>query len=276
MNLQIELNLLKQHHLYRKPRVVDSFDGVHAKIDGREVTLFCGNDYLGLSKHPEVIKAFQHAAKEFGVGSGASRLISGTSDLSRQLEERIASFKKKERALIFSTGYLANLGIISALCGKKDMVIIDKLSHASIVDACKLSGAALRVYPHKDLNYLEKILKQSGRFRRKLIVTDSVFSMDGDLAPLPELVRLKNRYGAWLMIDEAHGTGVFGEHGRGVAEFFGVEGNIDISMGTLSKAIGTLGGFVAGSSELIDYLINQSRTFILSTPLPPSIFFSIL
>ena len=269
--LSEEIELLKQNHLYRNLRVLDDIRETHAKLNGREVMLFCSNDYLGLSKHPLVIEAFQNAAKEFGVGSGASRLISGTSILASQLEGKIAQFKRKEKALIFTAGYLANLGTISALCQKGDLVIIDKLNHASIVDACKLSGASVRAYPHRDINYLEKILEQSKRFRRKLIVTDSVFSMDGDLAPLREIVSLKNRYDALLMIDEAHGTGVFGEEGRGAAEFCEVEDSVDISMGTLSKAIGTLGGFVAGDGKLIEYLINKSRTFIFATALPPAI-----
>lgn len=270
-SLSDELRFLKDNHLFRKLKSLESIDSTHARLNGKEVLLFCHNDYLGLSKHPEVIRAFEEGVQKFGAGSGAARLISGNTKIFEQLEERLAGFKKKERALLFSTGYLANLGIISALCEKEDVVIVDKLNHASIIDACKLSGAAIRVYPHKDLNYLEKILKQSDKFRRKLIVTDSVFSMDGDLAPLPEIVRLKNQYGALLMIDEAHGTGVFGKSGRGAAEHLNVESEIDISMGTLSKAFGSHGGFAAGSSELIEFLVNRSRSFIFSTALPPAI-----
>ncbi len=266
-----EINILQQSHLYRKLRVLEDVHGIRAKLNEKDVTLFCGNDYLGLSQHPAVIAAFQEAAEIHGVGSGASRLISGTSRLTEKLENRIAQFKRKERALVFSSGYHANLGIIPALVSEKDLVIVDKLNHASIIDGCKLSGATMRVYPHKDLSYLEKLLKQAGKFRRKLIVTDSVFSMDGDLAPLPGIVSLKEEYGAMLMIDEAHGTGVFGANGRGVAEYFGVEDKIDVTMGTMSKAIGTLGGFVAGDSKLIDYLINKSRPFIFSTALPPAV-----
>jgi len=266
-----ELEFLKDNHLLKKLKPLENIDSTHAKLNGKKVLLFCHNDYLGLSKHPEVVEAFQKGAKDFGAGSGSARLISGNTKIFEELEVRLAKFKQKERALLFSTGYLANLGIISAFCEKEDVVIVDKLDHASIIDGCKLSGATIRVYPHKNLNYLEKILKQSGRFRKKLIVTDSVFSMDGDLAPLREIVELKTRYGAYLMIDEAHGTGVFGKNGRGAAEFLNVEDEIDISMGTLSKAFGTHGGFVAGSSELIDYLINRSRSFIFSTALPPAI-----
>ncbi len=266
-----ELQFLKDSHLFRKLRTLESIDSTHVLLNGKKVSLFCHNDYLGLSKHPDVAEAFSQGVRDFGAGSGAARLITGNTTVFEKLEERLAQFKKKERALLFSTGYLANLGIISAFCEKEDVVIVDKLNHASIIDACKLSGATIRVYPHKDLDYLEKILKQSDRFRRKLIVTDSVFSMDGDLAPLPEIVKLKNRYGAYLMIDEAHGTGVFGKSGRGAAEYLNVEDEIDISMGTLSKAFGTHGGFVAGSSELIEFLINRSRSFIFSTALPPAV-----
>ena len=266
-----ELETFRREGLHRRLRTLKNFDGIRGKLDGRAVLFFCSNDYLGLSHHPALIRAFQEAAEKWGVGSGASRLISGSSELHETLETRLARFKQKERALVFPTGYLANLGTISALCEAGDLVVVDKLNHASIIDACKLSGATIRVYPHQDLAYLEKILKQSARFNRKLIITDSVFSMDGDLAALPDLVELKKRYDAWLMIDEAHGTGVFGPNGRGVAEHFGVENEIDISMGTLSKAIGTFGGFVAGSHELIDYLVNRSRPFIFSTAPAPAI-----
>jgi glycine C-acetyltransferase/8-amino-7-oxononanoate synthase len=260
-------------YMLTTPRAADyaAIKFLNATVNGRPVTLFCGNDYLGLSQHPEVIEAFQKATKDFGVGAGASRLISGTSELTRELEERLSRFKNKSRALVFSSGYLASLGIVPAFCGKGDLIVMDKLNHASLVDAARLSGTAIRIYPHKDMDYLEKILKQSSRYRRKLIVTDSVFSMDGDLAPLPDIVRLKNQYDACLMIDEAHGTGVFGEGGHGAAEFFGVENEIDISMGTLSKAIGSLGGFVAADETLIEYLVNKSRTFIFSTALPPAV-----
>jgi len=251
-DLTKELETLKQENLYREIRYLDDIRATHAKVEGREVTLFCGNDYLGLSKHPLLRQAFQEASEKFGVGSGAARLISGSSILVKTLEERLAKFKRKERALIFTTGYLANLGTVSALCGKDDLVVIDKLSHASIIDASKLSGASVRIFPHRDMVYLEKILKTSNKYRRTLIITDSVFSMDGDFAPLREMVVLKEKYEVLLMIDEAHGTGVFGERGSGVAEQLGVEEDIDISIGTMSKAFGTLGGFVAGNSKLID------------------------
>lgn len=270
-SIENELDLLKSKFLYRELRTLDQVEGIHARFGTKKVTLFCSNDYLGLSVDPRVIQTFQQASKIFGVGSGASRLISGSTRAVNSLENRIAQFKKKESALVFSTGYLANLGIITSLCGKEDVVIADKLNHASILDACKLSGATIRVYPHKSTIYLEKILKQCQSFRKRLIVTDSVFSMDGDLAPLSEIVSLKQQYDALLMIDEAHGTGVFGKQGHGVAEHFNLEDQIDISMGTMSKAMGILGGFVAGSEKLIQYMVNKSRPFIFSTALPPAI-----
>ena len=260
--LASELIRVKEANLYRSIKVIDPEGGM---------LVFADNDYLGLADHPSVVKAFSEAAQKYGVGSRASRLISGTNTPHDLLEKEIARFKRKEKALFFGSGYLANLGIVSSLLKEGDLVIIDKLNHASIIDACRLSGATLRVYPHKNVKKLESILKNADSYERKLIVTDSVFSMDGDLAPLPDLVCVKKEYGAILMIDEAHGTGVFGKTGRGVAEYFGVEEEIDISMGTLSKAIGVFGGFVAGSRVLIDYLINFSRPFIFATAPPPAI-----
>jgi len=257
--LAAEIEEARAASLYRSLRITEPEDG---RLN------FADNDYLGLRTHPRVISAFQKAAEKYGAGSGASRLISGTSEIHDRLEKKIANFKQQEKALVYGSGYLANLGIVSALAGEKDLVIIDKLNHASIIDACRLSGAALRVYPHKNLKKLESILEKSVSFRRKLIITDSVFSMDGDLAPLPELAHIKKEHGAILMIDEAHGTGVFGENGRGAAEHFGVEDEIDISMGTLSKAVGCLGGYAAGPAVLIDYLINFSRSFIFATAPP--------
>lgn len=262
VDLERELDAVKQEHLFRSLRVMGAAE---------DLLVFADNDYLGLAQHPRVVQALIYAAEKFGAGSAASRLISGTSELHALLERRIAQFKNKESALVFGSGYLANLGAITALAGEKDLVAIDKLCHASIIDACRLSGATLRVYPHRSVEKLKSILEKAGSFRRKLIVTDSVFSMDGDLAPLRELVAVKKKYAAQLMIDEAHGTGVFGNHGRGVAEYLGVEDEIDVSMGTLSKAIGLMGGFVAGSAVLIDYLINFSRPFIFSTAMPPAI-----
>ena len=265
-----EITQLKEKNLYRKPRVVENIKGASATIDGKKAALFCGNDYLGLSQHPKLAGAARRVLDEHGVGAGSARLISGTTKWHDALEKRIAQFLGKEHALLFSSGYLANLGALSALCQPDDLIVLDKLCHASLIDAARLARITVRVYPHKNLDYLEKILK-GAKGKRAWIVTDSIFSMDGDLAPLCELVEIKNRYGAHLVIDEAHGTGVFGAHGRGVGEELGVSQEIDVHSGTLSKAIGAFGGFVVGRGKLVEYLINHARTFIFETALPPAI-----
>jgi len=260
--LRAELEEVKEGNLYRSLRVMG---------EGSGLLNFSDNDYLGLAHDARIVRAFERASRQYGAGAGASRLISGTSPLHERLEKKIAEFKKTECALVFGSGYLANLGAVSALVSEKDLIVIDKLNHASIIDAARLSGATLRAYPHKNLKRLEAILKKAGDFRRRLIITDSVFSMDGDLAPLRELAEIKKAHDAILMVDEAHGIGVFGKCGRGVGEYLGVEDKIDISMGTLSKAVGVMGGFVAGSRDLIDYLVNFSRPFIFATALPPAL-----
>jgi len=269
--LEEELTELKAKHLYRQIRPLSSHHGVKAKMEGREITLFCGNDYLGLSAHPRVKNAFQETAKTAGVGVGAARLISGTSDIHRALEEKIASFKSQESALLFSTGYLANLGILTALAGPEDVIVMDKLCHASLIDGARLSGAAVRVFPHLNYERCESILKNASSFRRRLIVSETIFSMDGDLADLKELIRLKEAYECFLIVDEAHATGVLGKTGRGAAEGTGYERKIDVLMGTLSKAIGCIGGFAAGSQTMMEYLTNFSRPFIFETALPTAV-----
>lgn len=269
--LEEELRELGARDLYRSLRVLENPGGTRAGSGGRDLLLFCGNDYLGLSRHPRVIEAARAAAAQCGVGAGASRLISGTSRLHAELESGIAAFKGKERALVFATGYMANLGALSALAGAEDLIVFDKLCHASIVDGAKLSGARMRTFPHLNYARLEEILSSESGCRRRLMVTESVFSMDGDLADLAELVRLKEKYDCLLVVDDAHGTGVLGKSGRGAAEDLRLEGRIDILMGTLSKALGSLGGFIAGSATMIDYLINRSRPFIFATALPPMI-----
>lgn len=263
-----ELELLKGTGLYRKLRTIEKTDGRTIVIDGKPYLNFCSNNYLGLANHPAVVAAAKEAIEIFGAGSGASRLISGNFSIHDKLERKIAEFKKREAAIVFTTGYTANLGIVSALLDEKDTVIIDRLNHASTIDACKLTRAKLQVFPHRDMPALEKILVKSQNFNKRLIITDSVFSMDGDLAPLPEILELAKRHKSLVMIDEAHATGVIGATGRGLEEYFGVMGETDIVMGTLSKAIGSLGGFVAGPRNLIDYLRNKSRPFIYTTALP--------
>lgn len=266
--LMQELEDLHPKGLYRRLRTLSDFQGAHARWQGRELLLFCGNDYLGLSHDPRVMEAACEALKRFGVGAGAARLISGTSDLHTQLEEELARFKGKERALLFGSGYLANLGILSALAQEKDLIVMDKLCHASLIDGARLSGAILRVFPHKNYAKCEEILKQGKDARRRVIVSETVFSMEGDLADLNELVRLKERYEAELIIDDAHGTGVFGPEGRGAVDLE-TGPRIDVIMGTLSKALGVFGGFAAASGPLIEHLINFSRPFIFATAPPP-------
>lgn len=268
--IEKELSVLKASGLYRSLKTIEKTDGRTVTINGKTCLNFCSNNYLGLANHPRVLAAAKSAIDEYGAGSGASRLISGNLVLHEKLEQKIAEFKKREAAIVFPTGYMANLGVISALTDEKDTILIDRLDHASIIDACKLSRAKLQVFPHRDMKALEKILGKSQNFGKRLIVTDSVFSMDGDLAPLPEILELAKKYRSLVMIDEAHATGVLGKTGRGLEEYFNCEGRTDIVMGTLSKAIGSLGGFVAGPKNLIDYLRNKSRSFIYTTALPPA------
>jgi 8-amino-7-oxononanoate synthase len=265
-----ELTALKEDALLRSLRTIDTPADRIIKIDGKEYLNFSSNNYLGLASHPDVIKAVQDGAARWGTGAGASRLISGTMEIHTRLEQELAAFKGTEACLVFPTGFAANLGVITSLVEKEDAIIIDRLDHASIIDACKLSGAKLLVYPHRDVKKLAEILKrQRDKYRRVLICTDSLFSMDGDIAPLPEIVTLAKKFDAMTMVDEAHATGVMGNEGRGVVEHFHLEDQIDVIMGTLSKAFGVQGGFVCGSRKLIDYLINKARSFIYSTALAP-------
>jgi len=266
-----ELNQLRSDGLYRQFRDVLSAQGSHINIGERELLNFSSNDYLGLANDPLLNCAATGAITHWGVGAGASRLVCGNLEPYRLLEEKLSQFKNKEAALVFGSGYAANVGTIAALAGKDDVLILDKLDHASIIDGARQSGAAIRVYPHLNLRKLEEILQQSQSYRRRLIITEAVFSMDGDLAPLAEIVALKEKYAAWLMIDEAHATGVLGKNRRGLAEQLSVEDKIDITLGTLSKALGCSGGFVVGSQALIDFLRNRARSLIYSTGLPPSI-----
>lgn len=266
--LGAELDRLREGGLYRQLRDVASAQGPRIVIDGREFLNFSSNDYLGLANDPVLKRAGIEAIEKYGVGAGASRLVSGNLEPYRQLEDRLARFKNKEAAVVFGSGYAANVGTITSLVGDGDTVVLDKLDHASIIDGARQSGATIRVYPHKNLKKLEDILRQSTG--RVLIVTETVFSMDGDLAPLAEIVALKEKYGAWLMIDEAHATGLYAKNRRGMAEAADVEDRIDVTLGTLSKALGCAGGFVVGSQTLIDFLRNRARSLIYSTALPPA------
>jgi 8-amino-7-oxononanoate synthase len=277
-NLNGRLAALHEQGLHRKLRRVDSAQGLRLEIGGKTFLNFSSNDYLGLANHPALKEAAIKAIGKFGAGAGASRLVCGSLAPFHELEEILAAFKKTEAALTFSTGYAAALGTITALIGKDDIVIIDKLVHASIVDAARLSGSKLRVFDHNDLNDLETILKWADEFskaesgKRKaeiLVVTESIFSMDGDAAPLRKIVALKEKYGAWLMVDEAHATGIIGQNGRGLADELGVSNQIEIQMGTLGKALGASGGYICGSRALVDFLVNRARSFIFSTaPVP--------
>jgi 8-amino-7-oxononanoate synthase len=270
--LNRRLAAIRGQGLYRELRRVDSPQSPHIEIGGKKFLNFSSNDYLGLANNPILKEAAIKAVKQFGAGSGASRLICGSLAPFHELEEALADFKKTEGALTFSTGYATAIGTICALLGKNDIIVIDKLVHACIVDAAKLSGAKLRVFAHNDLDDLEKILKWARRENSQsqiLVVTESIFSMDGDAAPLREIVALKEKFGAWLMVDEAHATGLFGKNQRGLAEELGVSGQIEIQMGTLGKALGAAGGYICGSRALIDFLVNRARSFIFSTaPVP--------
>jgi 8-amino-7-oxononanoate synthase len=266
-----ELKNIKKAGLYRELNVIDNAQGVYLEVEGRKYLSFCSNNYLGLANNPLVVSAVKDAVEEYGWGAGASRLVSGNMALHETLENEISLFKEKESAIVFPTGYMANIGTISTLVSKGDLVICDKLNHASIIDGCRLSGADFRVYTHCDMEKLENILKKSSNYARKLIVTDSVFSMDGDLAPLPDIVSIARKYNAIIMVDEAHGTGVFGKEGRGVVEHFNLNKEIDVVMGTFSKAIGSLGGYVCGDEDLINFLRNKARSFIYTTALPPAV-----
>ena len=265
-----ELQALREQGLYRSMRVIDGAQGSRVELEGREVLLLCSNNYLGLADHP----ALKRAAVEgvaLGVGSGASRLVSGTMELHDRLEARIAAFKGTQKALLFNSGYAANTGIISALVGRGDAIFSDRLNHASIIDGARLSRALLHRYPHRDMEALERLLQEKGGQGRRLIVTDGVFSMDGDIAPLAKLVRLARRHQALLMVDDAHGTGVLGATGRGSGELCGVLDGIDIHMGTLGKGLGSFGAYAAASETICDYLVNKARSFIFSTSLPPAV-----
>lgn len=270
--LDQELAALDAQALRRRLQVVEEvLPGGRVRVAGEVLLNLSSNDYLGLAQDPRLIAAAGDAAARWGVGAGASRLVVGHLGLHEAVEAELAGFKEAEAAVVFSTGYMANLGVITALMGQGDVIFSDRLNHASIMDGIKLSGALLHRFPHRDMNQLEKILQQTPGGKRRLILTDSVFSVDGDLAPLWELVALKERYGAWLMIDEAHATGVLGPGGAGLAQALGLAAGVDVHMGTFSKALGSLGGYVAGERRLIDYLHNKARSFIYTTAMPPPV-----
>jgi 8-amino-7-oxononanoate synthase len=263
------LQQLADQSLNRRLHTLDSATGPTIQLAGRTVLLLASNDYLGLATHPDVIQAAVQATQRYGTGAGASRLVCGTLPPHAELEQALAAFKHTPSALVFGSGYLANLGVIPSLIARGGLILADRLCHASLIDGARLSGADLRVYRHRDLNHLESLLKRTTSGRPLLIVTDGLFSMDGDLAPLPEIATLAERFGATLYVDDAHGTGVMGQSGRGTLEHFGVESRISFHMGTLGKALGSSGAYIAGPTDMIQYLINTSRPFMFTTAPPP-------
>lgn len=267
-NLQQELDQRKATGSARRRRLLQSMQGAHIQVDGRDVLSFCSNDYLGLAAHPAIIAAVKNAADASGAGSGASHLITGHHQYHHQLEQALADFVRMPQALVFSNGYMANIGVVTALMGRDDAVFADKLNHASLNDAVVLSRAEFKRYQHQDMRALEKLLAASTA-RRKLVVVDAVFSMDGDIAPVPEMIALCDKYDAWLMLDDAHGFGVLGAEGRGILQHFNVQSPRIIYMATLGKAAGVAGAFVAGENTLIEYLIQNARTYIYTTASPP-------
>lgn len=265
------LDALARRSLLRRLRTIESAPGAEVDLEGQRVLLFSSNNYLDLATHPQVTEAAISAIRRYGVGAGASRLVSGSLRPHRELEERLAAFKRVEAALVFTTGYQANLGLIPTLAEERAVIYADRLCHASLIDACRLCEVPLRIYRHRDHMHLSQLLQRGGALRSALVVTDGVFSMDGDLAPLPDLYMAVEQSDATLVVDDAHGTGVMGKTGRGTVEHYGLEGRPIVQMGTLSKALGGLGGFVAGSRDLIDYLVNRARPFIYTTALPPAL-----
>ncbi len=267
-----QIEAWKQAGTYQRLREMQSACRPVSTFDGREVINLASNNYLGLTDHPKLIEAAVEATKRYGVGTGAVRTIAGTMNLNMQLERRIAEFKKTEAAVVFQSGFAANSGTVAAILTPDDHIISDELNHASIIDGCRLSKAKIHVFPHKDTVAAEKLLGELQSVPgRKLLITDGVFSMDGDIAPLPELVKAAERYGAIMMIDDAHSSGVLGKNGRGTVDHFGLHGHVDIQVGTLSKAIGVLGGYVCGSRDLIEFLYHRARPFLFSTSHPPGV-----
>src|SRR5512138_4018068 len=269
--LNQEIEGLKEQGLYNRIRTIGSAQGAWLVVDGKNVLNFCSNNYLGLANHPKIVAAAKEATQKYGVGPAAVRSIAGTMDLHVQLEQRLAKFKGAEDVITFQSGFTANLGTIAALVGKEDVIFSDRLNHASIIDGCRLSGAKIVAYEHNDPQALEDVIKDNASsYRRALIVTDGVFSMDGDIAPLPALVEVAQKYGAIMMIDDAHASGVLGTGGAGTVDHFGLHGRVDVQVGTLSKAIGVLGGYIAGPHELIEWLQNRGRPYLFSTSAPPA------
>ena len=266
-----ELESLRQQNLYRRFRILEDEQKAHTTFDHRSVVNLSSNNYLGLTTHPRLREKALQAVERYGVGTGSVRTIAGTIDIHMELERKLADFKKVEAVVVFQSGFTANAGTVSAILSKEDVVISDELNHASIIDGCRLSRATIKVFPHKDVDAARRIVKQLPATQRRLLITDGVFSMDGDLGPLPDLCDLAEETGCIMMVDDAHASGVFGRNGRGTIDHFGVHGRVDVQVGTLSKAIGALGGYVAGNRNLIEFLYHRARPFLFSTSHPPAV-----
>ena len=269
--LGTELDALRAQGLHRSLRILEDRQQATTRFDHRTVVNLSSNNYLGLTTHPRLIERALEATRELGVGSGSVRTIAGTMAIHMELERRLAAFKQTEAVVVFQSGFAANAGTVSAILTKEDIVISDELNHASIIDGCRLSRAAIKVFPHKDADAARKILRDLPAAQRKLLITDGVFSMDGDLGALPALCDLAEEFGCIMMVDDAHASGVFGRNGRGTIDHFNMHGRVDIQVGTLSKAMGALGGYVAGSASLIDFLYHRARPFLFSTSHPPAV-----
>ena len=270
--LKEEYDELVKNDFDWKLRILETGSTPHSVVDGKEVIMLCSNNYLSLSNHPRLIQSAIDATKKYGAGSGSVRAIAGTMDLHMEVEKRLANFKRTESSLIYQTGFAANAGLIPQLAGKGDIIISDELNHGSIIDGVRLTKADRAVYKHKDMGELENVLKNADKkYKRILVITDGVFSMDGDIAPMDKIVDIANEYGAMTYVDDAHGEGVIGPDGRGIGAHFGIEGKIDVEMGTFSKAFGVVGGLIAGSQDLVNYAFNKSRTWLLSGSHPPAV-----
>jgi glycine C-acetyltransferase len=269
--LSAELDALKQQGLYRSLRILETEQLAHATFDHQSVVNLSSNNYLGLTTHPKLREAALDAVRKYGAGSGSVRTIAGTMEMHMELERRLAKFKNVEAVVVFQSGFSANAGTVAAVLTKEDVVVSDELNHASIIDGCRLSRAAIKVFPHKDVAAARRVLGGLPKEQRKLLITDGVFSMDGDVGALPELCALAEEFGAIMMVDDAHASGVFGRQGRGTVDHFNCHGRVDIQVGTLSKAMGALGGYVAGSKDLIEFLYHRARPFLFSTSHPPAV-----
>jgi glycine C-acetyltransferase len=269
--LDTELNALREQGLFRPLRVLDGEQAAHTSIDHRSVVNLSSNNYLGFTSHPRLRERALEALRSLGVGTGSVRTIAGTMQIHMELERRLATFKRTEATVVFQSGFAANAGTVAALLGRDDVIVSDELNHASIIDGARLSRAAIKVFPHRDVDAARRILSELPRGQRTLLISDGVFSMDGDLGTLPGLCDLADEFGCIMMVDDAHASGVFGAQGRGTVDHFGLHGRVDVQVGTLSKALGALGGYVAGSRSLIEFLYRRARPFLFSTSHPPAV-----